>query len=553
MLIMSGGRDGTPAPGDHRTPIEGKTVLDLVDFFCGAGGSAQGAHVVPGVNVKFAANHWQLAVDSHATNFPSTEHMVADIAQVDMRRIPAGDLLWASPECTNHSIAKGRAKLDAQPDLFGDTLPDAAAERSRATMWDVPRYLESLILRGRPAKGFVTENVVDARDWVMFRAWLLALDALGYDVEVVYLNSMFAQPRRTPWAPQSRDRMYVMGWLKTLGRRPDLNKWLRPRAYCQTCGWVDSIQGWKSPDKQYGRYGAKRQYVYRCPSTACRNAEVHPPVLPAIAAIDLSLPATRIGDRSRPLATKTLKRIQDGLDQHYRIPLLTPAGGTWNDTAYPVNQVMRTRTTRDSEGVTIPPLLIPCEGREGKGAWPVTEVLRTQTTRNETGLAILPGQRAPFMVEMRGGGSDHRAVFEPMATVCANGNHHGLALPPELGAMLVPYYRTGVAQPVTRPMGTVTTRDRNGLATYTADDREQDIAVEDCEFRMLEPFEIGAGMAFAEDYQVLGNKRERVRQYGNAVTPPAAEVLVSALAEAVTGEPIDRYEVTDQPPAALAN
>ncbi|WP_433337593.1 hypothetical protein [Spirillospora sp. CA-294931] len=29
-------------------------------------------------------------------------------------------------------------------------------------------------------------------------------------------------------------------------------------------------------------------------------------------------------------------------------------------------------------------------------------------------------------------------------------------------------------------------------------------------------------MAFAEDYQVLGNKRARVRQLGNAVTPPAA-------------------------------
>ncbi len=518
-------------------------MLDMIDFFCGAGGSGQGAHVVPGVNVRFAANHWQLAVETHATNFPSTEHMVADIAQVDMRRVPAGDLLWASPECTNHSIAKGRAKADAQPDLFGETLPDEAAERSRATMWDVPRYLESMILRGRPVKGFIVENVVDARDWVFWNAWRMALTSLPYEVHVVYLNSMFAQPRETPWAPQSRDRVYIVGWLKTLGRRPDFHKWLRPRAFCETCeAWVDAIQAWKDPDKQYGRYGAKRQYVYRCPSTACRNAEVHPPVLPAAAAIDWSLPATRIGDRPRPLAAKTLRRIAAGLERQYRMPLLTPAGGTWNDTAYPVDQVMRTRTTRDNEGVTIPPLLIPCEGREGKGAWPVTGVLRTQTTRNETGLAIMPGQRAPFMVEMRGGGSDHRAGFEPMATVCAHGTHHGLALPPELGAMLVPYYRTGVAQPVSRPMGTVTTRDR-----------EQDIAVEDCEFRMLEPFEIGAGMAFAEDYRVLGNKRERVRQYGNAVTPPAAEVLVSALVEAVTGEPIDRYEVTDRPSVALAN
>jgi len=53
---------------------------------------------------------------------------------------------------------------------------------------------------------------------------------------------------------------------------------------------------------------------------------------------------------------------------------------------------------------------------------------------------------------------------------------------------------------------------------------------------MLEPHEILAGMAFAADYVVLGNRRERVRQAGNAVTPPCAEVIVSALVEAITGE-----------------
>ena len=48
-------------------------------------------------------------------------------------------------------------------------------------------------------------------------------------------------------------------------------------------------------------------------------------------------------------------------------------------------------------------------------------------------------------------------------------------------------------------------------------------------------------MSFADSYVVLGNKREKVRQYGNAVTPNAAEILVCALVEAVTGEQIDRH------------
>lgn len=53
---------------------------------------------------------------------------------------------------------------------------------------------------------------------------------------------------------------------------------------------------------------------------------------------------------------------------------------------------------------------------------------------------------------------------------------------------------------------------------------------------MLKPPEIGRAMAFTDGYTVLGTQREKVRQYGNAVTPPVAEVLISALAEAITGE-----------------
>ena len=47
---------------------------------------------------------------------------------------------------------------------------------------------------------------------------------------------------------------------------------------------------------------------------------------------------------------------------------------------------------------------------------------------------------------------------------------------------------------------------------------------------VLEPAEVQAAMAFGSDYQVLGNKRERVRQLGNAVTPPAMRLLVQRVA-----------------------
>ena len=458
-------------------------MLTLTDFFCGAGGSSQGAHAVPGVQVRLAANHWDRAIATHAANFPDTDHDCADISQVDFRRYPRTDLLWASPECTNHSIAQGRRRANALPDLFGEVLPEAAAERSRATMWDVPRYLEAMALRGAPVLGGVVENVVDARRWVMWDAWLLALRALDYEVRTVYLNSMFAHARTVPWAPQSRDRMYVLFWHRTLGRAPEVAKWTRPTAHCELHGDVAAVQAFKRAERPWGRYRA--QYLYRCPVAGCW-AEVEPAALPAASVIDWSDLGERIGDRAKPLAAKTLHRIEDGLARY---------------------------------GAA---LAVPVEGRDGKSARPLDTPLRTQTARLETALALPPAP--PFVVELRGGGSTHRPIHDPLATVCASGNHHGL---------LVPYYGTGQARPTSAPVGTVTTRDRHAVLTPAP-------AVEHCRFRMLTPAEVQAAMAFAPGYRVLGTRREQVRQLGNGVTPPAAELLVSALAEAVTGQTLDR-------------
>lgn len=90
-------------------PLHFVDDLEATDLFCGAGGSAIGLHNA-GFKVKIAANHWKMAVDTHADNFPDTEHDLADISQVDPRRYPSTQLLWCSPECTNHSIAKGVSK-----------------------------------------------------------------------------------------------------------------------------------------------------------------------------------------------------------------------------------------------------------------------------------------------------------------------------------------------------------------------------------------------------------------------------------------------------------
>lgn len=350
---------------------------DTTDGFCGAGGSSEGARQV-GVRVRTALNHWRLAVDVHNANHPDTEHDCADISQVDPRRYPTTTFAWFSPSCTNHSIAKGRRKhADATPDLFGETLPDEAAERSRATMWDVVRFAEYHRYRA-----IIVENVVDAREWILWPAWIAGMQALGYRFRLVCLNSMHAQALG-PGAPQSRDRIYIVFWLEG-ETEPDFDKWIRPMARCTSCDKpVRAVQAWKNPERRYGKY--KTQYVWRCPTARC-HAEVFPAVRPATDAIDWTLPAVRIGDRARPLAEKTMKRIRDGFDTH------------------------------------AVPLLVPVEGRDGKVARPASLPMRTCTARNETGLLAVPS----YIVELRGGGSKHRLASKPLATVCASGNHHGL-------------------------------------------------------------------------------------------------------------------------------
>lgn len=438
-------------------------MITISDFFCGAGGSSTGAIQVPGVSVALAANHWSLAVETHNANHQEAMHDTADLSQVDPRRYPTTDIAWLSPSCSNHSLAKGVARQAQQPDLFGDALPDQAAERSRATMWDVVRFAEH-----HQYRYMIVENVVDAKEWILWPAWSAALSALGYEFRAISLNSMHAQALGEG-APQSRDRLYVVAW-KSGERAPDLDKWTRPLSACAEHGLVSAVQAWRNPDRRVGKY--RSQYVWRCPRVECRNSEIAPAVRSAADAIDWSLPAARIGDRPRPLAAKTLKRITDGM----------AAYGT--------------------------PVAVPVEGRDGKVAAPIGRPLRTCTTRNETGLAI-----PAYMVELRGGGSKHRPATEPLATVCAGGNHHGLAIPSP----------PTMDRPAMIPAGVVH-------------------SVEDVRFRMLDPREYANAMAFPDTYVILGNKRERVRLAGNAVTPPAARDLVAAVTEALTGEAITRAE-----------
>ncbi|GAB36278.1 DNA cytosine methyltransferase [Gordonia otitidis] len=507
-------------------------ALTLTDLFCGAGGSSTGAIQVPGVEVRIAANHWQLAVDTHNENHQNADHACVDLHREKPSYFPKTDILWASPECTKWTVASGKSAEHIDPGLWEDPLADEANMRSRMLMFDVPRFAEYHRYRA-----IIVENVVDVSTRALyvgaFERWLADMRNLGYQCREVYLNAMHAQAGGLP-APQSRDRLYVVCW-RDGERAPDIEKWTRPRAWCETHGWIDAMQAWKDQRKRRGRYGARAQYVYRCPRKECRNAVVEPGWLPASSIIDWELRGTKIGDRAKPLSPKTMARIRAGLERYGTgSPVLAEYYG--QSGCRPVAEPLSTATTREHHG-----LLVPVEGREGKEACPADDPQRTLTTRSETGVLVtLRGHNAPKFTD------------DVLDTFAASGNHHGLLMRNNSSkgsgaemvtptsevmrtvttaghqSLLVPSGGTwnDTAYPSSEPLRTCTTRETEAHVVTAAD-------INDCEFRMLEPSEIKRGMAFPAEYVMLGNRREQVKMAGNAVVPPAARDLVGAVADSL--------------------
>lgn len=448
------------------------STITITDLFCGAGGSSTGA-VQAGAEVRVAVNHWARAIETHHTNHPNALHILTDLSNADPRRFPPTTILIASPECTNHSLAKGVERRNQyQPELPGMDLKDydPSAERSRCLMWTPLVFAEK---HHYPI--VILENVVDAYDWVLFHAWRAAWAALEYQYEFVFFNSMFSHP-----TPQSRDRMYFVAWKKGI-RKPDLT--IHPRAYCHKCGKdVPAQQVWKNPlwqdapELRHGKY--KQQYVYHCPN--CVTREVTPYYYAAANAIDWSRLPQKISERKRPLSVKTEVRIAEGLKSFPGRPFTV------------------------------------CLNHERMQATPIIRPLPTQTTYDDTGI-VTPPFLLDHVAEYR-----VRSIEQPMSTIVGGDNHQSLVVPP---AWILSYYHNGSLTHVGEPISTVTTLERHALVTHKPN--SVPTRVEDCGFRMLEPHEIQAAMAFPCDYVVTGTRREKVKQLGNAVTPPVMRLLVS--------------------------
>jgi DNA (cytosine-5)-methyltransferase 1 len=141
-----------------------------------------GVRVVGGLDRDaFAAKTFQL-------NFPDAKVSAEKAADVDPVAIHATtgpvDILLASPECTNHSVAKGSAPR---------------CEASRETAFQVVRFAKVF-----EPRWIIVENVPRMQLWPRFDEWIKQIQGLGYNIGKGVLD---AQDYRTP---QSRKRLFII-------------------------------------------------------------------------------------------------------------------------------------------------------------------------------------------------------------------------------------------------------------------------------------------------------------------------------------------------------
>lgn len=467
------------------TPGGGPTYTDL---FCGAGGSSIGL-TEAGLRLVLAANHWRRAIETHGLNFPWAEHLCEDLDRYDMRNLPATDVLWASPICTEASPAgartgKPKRRPKGQLDLLEQDghVEQAGFERTRATFYDVMRAAEV-----HRYKAVIIENVPEvATKWEMFDWWIVGMtDVLGYNVQYVSVSSSHVgDGERNPKAPQWRHRLYLLFTRKGI-RLPDVDP--RPLAWCDPCGEeVSAFQAWKKPGRRIGKYGHRNQYVHCCPNTGCRHSIVEPYVSPSASIIDWSDLGTRIGDRKVPWKPNTLRRIRAGLDMYGGPITAAVAGNTYE--------------------------------RPGSGyvrAWPVSGPLTARTATDGDAVIVPDGA---FVIKNKGGyctpEQNIDRLTDPLSAITGKDTH----------ALVVPY-RRGRTMTTAEPLHTVATRD--SAALVQADNFED---VLDCRGRMLRPREHLRAQRFPDTYEVRGNPGEQTMQAGNAVSANVAHWLGRAVA-----------------------
>ena len=466
-----------------------------IDAFAGGAGAATGSKAA-GFPVDIAINHDATAIAVFQDNNPQTECYRADVFSVDpvaaCRGRPVRHM-HASPDCRDHSRAKGSAPKSESVRALADVVPKwaKAVRPELITLENVPEFVEWGPLDSKGKR-------IEARKGESFEAWKGQLVTLGYIVEHRVLHAHHYG------APTSRKRLFLIA-----------------RCDGKPIVWPPATHG----------PGLK---AYRT----------------AAECIDWSIPAPSIFDRKRPLAAATLRRIAAGLVKFVlRNPrpfIVTIDNGSSKGTPQDINKPLSTVIASNQRHAVVAPTIVQTSYGERKGQAP-----RVLDLHKPLGTIVAGGQKhalveallAPFISQFYGGQVGHVAT-KPLPTITAI-DHHALAtvkLAPEQIAAQFPnstliapflgaYYGEGsgkVGHTIDIPPPTITTKDRFALVTVEVDGATY--AIVDIGLRMLEPHELLKAQfgKYAKGYRLdkALTKKAQMRLIGNSVVPMMMEAVV---------------------------
>jgi len=468
----------------------------IVDKFAGGGGASTGIAQALGREPDFAINHDELALSMHAANHPGTKHLITSVYAVDprdiVRRGQRIGLLWASPDCTHFSRARG-----SKP----------ASKNIRALAWVVVHWIETLGDTQSPDV-ILLENVKEFQTWEDFDPWCAKIRKSGYKVEFRVLRAC------DYGAPTIRERLFMVA-------RKDGNPIV-----------------WPAPT-----HGDPK-------SKAVKSGKLKP-WRSAGSCIDWSIPMPSIFDTKqeiwdkyglravRPLAHNTEERIAKGIKK-YVIDAAEPyfisyaqQGGASRSANDPMHTICASR--KDQNQIVSTKLeavsAFMAQHNGGVIGRDMSLPLSTITTRGTQQQIV-----ALHMMNMRGsGGRGARSLHDPAATITAQGNHAAL-----VAAFMVKWYGTAVGASLHDPLHTLTSKDRFALITVNIGG--EPYVITDICMRLLTPREQYRAMGFPDDYEIERghdgrklSKTEQTHKCGNSVPPPLARALASANCSEIFG------------------
>lgn len=411
-----------------------------VVLFAGLGGACQGLEEA-GLPVAVAVNHDEVAIAAHAAMHPHTKHIKGDIFDVDPRKATGGrrvKVLWASPDCRDHSVAKGGAPR---------------SPRVRSMPWQVCRWMGQT----GPLVVFL-ENVREIRGW----GPLIAKRCPKTGRVVKLDGTVAARGERVP----VREQLLVRDPRRAGRTYRAFVRHMRGLGYsfedrdlcCADYGVPTSRRRWFAVAR---RDGAPIGWMAPTHAPASQAAAVRLlPWVPAWTIIDWSLPIPSIFDRPKPLAVATERRIAFGLRRYLLDcprPFLMPVTHSGAPRAHGLDEPLRTLTTAHrGEMALIAPHMT--KFRAGAVGASMEEPLPTVTAN---GHSLRPGcgiplgvvaarLTAPFLEEHRTG-SKPGDLAQPLSTVTAR-SHHSL-----VGAWLAQHNTGVVGHHMDEPVSTLTT------------------------------------------------------------------------------------------------